>query len=70
MKKELYIASRIHRRERAFLNKLQKSQSEPGKSATSGAPNQDSLLQARGRGSVNPENSIVHLFHRNVDTYH
>jgi hypothetical protein len=28
------------------------------------------FLQARGRGSVNPENSAVHLFHRNVDTYH
>jgi hypothetical protein len=54
MKKELYIASWIHRRERAFLNKLRKRRSEAGKSVTSGALNKDSLLQARGRGSVNP----------------
>jgi hypothetical protein len=70
MKKELYIATRIHRRERDFLNKLQKSWSEAGKRATSGAPNKDSLLQTRGRGFVNLENSAVHLFHIDVDTDH
>jgi hypothetical protein len=53
-----------------FLNKLRKSRSVAGKSATFGAPNKDSLLQARGRGSVNPKNSTVHLFHRDMDTDH
>ena len=69
MKKELYIASRI-RREKTFLDNLWESRSEAGKSATSSAPSKDYLLQARGRGSVYPENSVVHLFHRDVDTDH
>jgi hypothetical protein len=34
---------------RTFLNNLQKSQSEAGKSATSNAPSENYLLQARNR---------------------
>ena len=56
--------------EKDFYNDLQKSRSEAGKSATSSAPNRDSLLQARNKGSINPENSAVHLLHRDMDIDH
>ena len=56
--------------EKAFLNKLRKSRNEARKSATSSAPNRDSLLQTRNRGSIYPENSAVHLFHRDMDIDH
>jgi hypothetical protein len=38
--------------------------------ATSSAPNRDSLLQARNRGSIYSGNSVVHLFHRDMDIDH
>jgi hypothetical protein len=56
--------------EKAFLNNLQESRSKAGKSATSSAPSEDYLLQAGSRGSVYPENSVVHLFYGKMDTDH
>jgi hypothetical protein len=69
MKRELYIESRIHRRE----NLPQQSPGKPErsrKSATSSAPSKDYLLQARSRGSVYPENPAVHLLYGKMDTDH
>jgi hypothetical protein len=56
--------------EKAFLNNLQESRSKVGKSATSGTPSEDYLLQAGSRGSVYLENSAVHLFYGKMDTDH
>jgi hypothetical protein len=56
--------------EKAFLNNLGESRSEEGKSATSSAPSEDYLLQARSRGSIYPENSDVDLFYGKMDTNH
>jgi len=39
-----------------------------GKGATSNAPKKDCLWQARGPGSVNPENSTVYLSDERMDT--
>jgi hypothetical protein len=69
MKKELYIASRIHRRE-SFPQQSPGKSEQSRKSATSSTPSKDYLLQARSRGSVYPENSDVHLFYRKMDTDH
>jgi hypothetical protein len=54
--------------EEAFLKNLRKSQNGAGKSATSSAPGEDYLLQARSREFVYPENPVVHLIHEKMDT--
>jgi hypothetical protein len=54
--------------EKAFLENLQKSRNEAGNSATSSALGEDYLLQARSREFVYPENPVVHLIHRKMDT--
>jgi hypothetical protein len=38
--------------------------------AASSALNRDSLLQTRNRGSIYPDNSVVHVFHRDMDIDH
>jgi hypothetical protein len=48
-------------REKTFLGDLRESRSEVGKSATSSAPREDYLLQAKRRRSVYLENPVVHL---------
>jgi hypothetical protein len=62
MKKELYIASRIHRRESLPQQSPGKSE-QSRKNATSSAPSEDYLLPAGSRGSDYPENSAVHFFY-------
>jgi hypothetical protein len=37
---------------------------------TPNAPSEDYLLQARSRGSFYPENPVVHLLNRKMDTDH
>jgi hypothetical protein len=69
MKKELYIASRIHRREN-LPQKCPGKSEQNRKSATSSALSKDHLQQARSRGSVYLENSVVHLSDEKMDTYH
>jgi hypothetical protein len=54
--------------EEAFLENLRKSRNETGNSATSSAPGEDYLLQARSREFVYPENPVVHLIHEKMDT--
>jgi hypothetical protein len=54
--------------EKAFLENLRESRSEAGNSATSSAPGEDYLLQARSREFVHPENPVVHLIHGKMDT--
>jgi hypothetical protein len=56
--------------EKTFLYNLRESRSEAGKSATSNATSEDYLLQARSRGSVYPENPVVHLIYGKMDTDH
>jgi hypothetical protein len=55
---------------KTFLDNLRESQSEAGKSATSIAPSEDYLLQARSRGSIYPENPAVHLLYGKMDMDH
>jgi hypothetical protein len=69
MKKELYIASRIRRRESLPQKSLGKSERNR-KSTTSSAQSKDHLQQARSRGSAYPENSVVHLSDEKMDTDH
>jgi hypothetical protein len=54
--------------EKAFLENLRESRNKAGNSATSSAPGEDCLLQIKSRESIHPENPIVHLIHRKMDT--
>jgi hypothetical protein len=54
--------------EEAFPENLRESQNEAAYSATSSAPGGDYLLQVRSHEFIYPENPIVHLVHRRVDT--
>jgi hypothetical protein len=54
--------------EKTFLDNLRESQNEAGNSATSSAPSEDYLLQARSEKFIHPKNPVVHLIHRRVDT--
>jgi hypothetical protein len=54
-------------REKTFLDNLWESRNEVGNSATSSAPSEDYLLEARSGEFVHPMNPVVHLIHEKMD---
>ena len=69
MRRELCIASRIHRRENLPQRSPRKSERSREKRNFQRSE-KDHLQQARSRGSVYSENSIVHLSDGKMDTNH
>jgi hypothetical protein len=67
MRRELYIASRIHRRE-SFLQRSPRKLEQSKKKRNLQCSEKDHLQQARSRGSFSPENSAVHLSDGGMDT--